>query len=440
MPDRERLGRYRILRELGRGGMGVVYQAEDEMLARTVALKTLQIADAEREGLRKRLQREAQLSARLNHQNVITLFDMGNEDGLDFLVLEYVEGRTLRDLLNSVGRMRLNEALAIFRDMAEGVAHAHEKGIVHRDLKPENVMVTADGRGKVMDFGLAWAAYQAKLTQTGAVMGTLAYFSPEQARGQTADERSDLYSLGAILFELLTGELLFNAKSPVEMIMHHLETPPRSIVQVVPSLTPELDAVVRRCLQKDPKNRYPSVRAMLAVLPTAAPRPMTPPPSLSMPPAMAFKSMTQVTQVPATPPAATGAWGPFQRAMARLGEVVADSGSIDTPTPKPLSPSPPTPPAAASPLAPGASFPAPHPAGPTPDARSALGASPRPAGPTPDARSAPGASPRPAGPTPDSWSAPGAPPRPAGPTPDSWSAPGAPPRPAGPTPDSWSAP
>ena len=169
--------------------------------------------------------------------------------------------------------MRLNEALAVFRDMAEGVSHAHEKGIVHRDLKPENVMVMANGRAKVMDFGLAWAAYQAKLTQTGAVMGTLAYFSPEQAHGQNVDERSDVYSLGAILFELLTGELLFAAKSPVEMTCIIIETPPRSVVQLVPSLTPELDAVVRRCLQKDPKNRYPSVRAMLTVLPTAAARP-----------------------------------------------------------------------------------------------------------------------------------------------------------------------
>lgn len=269
MPGQQHIGRYKVLQELGRGGMGVVYLAEDTNLERTVAVKVLPMTRKEgQQQLRERFLREARVSARLDNPFVIHLHDVGQDEDVDFIVMEYVRGRTLREVIEDTGSIPMppDEAARLFWEICQGVEYAHRMGIIHRDLKPENIMVTDEAHIKIMDFGLAWQEEQARLTRDGAVMGTVAYFSPEQARGERADERSDIYSLGAILFEMLTNRLLFDASSPGEMIAHHLSTPPPSPRSVFATVPAGLDAIVMKCLQKKREDRFQNVAELLSEL------------------------------------------------------------------------------------------------------------------------------------------------------------------------------
>jgi len=271
------IGRYRILGELGRGAMGVVYRAEDPMLNRPVAIKTIIMsADPEVRGeYERRFLQEAKAAGGLNHPNLITIHDIGREGDIVYMAMELLEGVDLRELMQR-GRLELPVALDILAQVADGLAYAHERGVVHRDIKPGNVMVLANGRAKVMDFGIARMRASDIKTQTGAVVGSPKYMSPEQVRGTVADGRSDIFSLGIVLYEVAAGTAPFSAPDTAQF-MHQIATatppPPSALNERLPRV---LDLIVARALEKDPDARYQSaaefaadLRSCLATLPAA---------------------------------------------------------------------------------------------------------------------------------------------------------------------------
>ena len=268
------LSHYEILAQLGAGGMGVVYKARDTRLNRFVAIKVLpadKLGDAER---RRRFIQEAQAASALNHPNILTIHEISSENGTDFMVMEYVQGKTLDALIPRKG-MRLNEMLKLAIQMADALSKAHAAGIVHRDLKPGNVMVTEDGLVKVLDFGLAkltevshsadaeTATLQAQ-TDEGTIVGTVSYMSPEQAEGKKVDARSDTFSLGAVLYEMATGQRAFQGESKMSTLAAILREEPRPASQLVPGIPRDLEKIINRCLRKDP-NRRPQTMADLKV-------------------------------------------------------------------------------------------------------------------------------------------------------------------------------
>ena len=253
-----RIGRYKILGELGRGAMGIVYKAEDPNLDRTVALKTIMLEDDTegRKEYEKRFFLEAKAAGKLNHPNIVTVYDFGEENSVAYLAMELVEGTDLRLRLKDGGALSPVDAVDIAQQVAEGLGYAHERGIVHRDIKHGNIMLQPRGQAKIMDFGLARMRVADHKTSTGMVLGTPKYMSPEQVAGQPVDQRSDVFSLGIVLYEMLTGVRLF-AGADTPQIMHnvvHVEHEPPS--RIKPELPSMLDFVVARALKKDPVVRY----------------------------------------------------------------------------------------------------------------------------------------------------------------------------------------
>ena len=275
------LGHYQIAEKLGEGGMGVVYKARDTHLDRFVALKVLppeKVSDPER---KRRFIQEAKAASALNHPSIITIYDIDQADGIDFIAMEYVDGKTLDQRIGHRG-LRLNDALNCAVQIADALAKAHSAGIVHRDLKPTNIMVNEDGVVKVLDFGLAKLTEQVQgdetastatvdsegrpITEEGVIVGTVAYMSPEQALGKDLDARTDLFSLGAVLYEMATGVLPFRGTTSAATFNAILNSAPTAPVRVNPDLPPELERIINKCLEKDRDLRCQSAAVLCADL------------------------------------------------------------------------------------------------------------------------------------------------------------------------------
>jgi eukaryotic-like serine/threonine-protein kinase len=258
-------GRYRIQRKLGTGGMANVYLAEDEVLGRRVAIKILNDRHAGDDQFVERFRREAKNAASLSHPNIVSIYDRGEAEGTYYIAMEYLDGRSLKELIVARGPAPIHLAVDYARQILAAIRFAHRHGIVHRDIKPHNVLVDAEGRLKVTDFGIARAG-ASQMTEAGSIIGTAQYLSPEQAKGAPVDQTSDLYSVGVVLYELLTGVVPFSGETPVEIAMKHLSTipaPPSAKRKDVPR---DLDLVVMRALAKDPAERYQSAEEMDADL------------------------------------------------------------------------------------------------------------------------------------------------------------------------------
>ncbi|MDQ1674152.1 MAG: eukaryotic-like serine/threonine-protein kinase [Frankiaceae bacterium] len=261
-------GRYELGGLLGHGGMAEVYRAADTRLGRDVAIKVLRNDLARDPTFLSRFRREAQAAASLNHPMIVAVYDTGQDNGvtppLPYIVMEYIKGPTLREVLQSEGRITPQRASEIVAEVCSALEYSHRAGIIHRDIKPGNVMLTVDGAVKVMDFGIARAvaATTSTVTATAAVMGTAQYLSPEQARGENVDARSDLYSAGVLFYELLTGHPPFTGDSPVAIAYQHVREDPAPPSTSEPDLPPDLDAVVLKALAKNPDNRYQSAQEM----------------------------------------------------------------------------------------------------------------------------------------------------------------------------------
>jgi beta-lactam-binding protein with PASTA domain/predicted Ser/Thr protein kinase len=254
-------GRYRLERKLGSGGMADVWLAEDQELGRKVAIKMLHERYANDTQFVERFRREATHAAGLSHPNVVSIYDRGEAEGSYFIVMEYVEGRTLKELLVTRGPCPVPVAISYVRQVLAALRYAHRNGIVHRDIKPHNVLVDHEGRVKVADFGIARAG-SSQITEAGSIIGTAQYLSPEQARGAPVDESSDLYSTGIVLYELMTGTVPFNGETPVEIAMKHLSQVPAAPSTHRPEIPRDLDYVALRALAKDPSDRYHSAEEM----------------------------------------------------------------------------------------------------------------------------------------------------------------------------------
>ena len=249
---------YDVQKELGRGGMAIVYKAVQESLGRDVALKVLPQGMTHDRKMLERFHREAQSAAQLNHPHIVTIFDEGELNGVHYMAMEYLEGRDLHTIVQEKGPISSDQAVSLLAPVAEALGYAHQRGTVHRDVKSSNVMVTDVGRPVLMDFGIAYAGSDARLTQTGTVLGTPEYMSPEQARGNEVDARGDLYSLGVVLYEAITGELPHTGGHPMSVVykvLHESYTPPRQIDGEIPEW---LEQIVAKLLKKDPDERYQS--------------------------------------------------------------------------------------------------------------------------------------------------------------------------------------
>ncbi len=280
-------GRYRIDEPIGEGGMAVVYRGYDLVLNRPVAIKVLRGQFAADASFLRRFEREAQAAARLSHPNIVSVYDVGRDDGTRYIVMEYVPGKTLKQLILERAPLPLDEAIHIVRQVAAALDYAHQHGLVHRDIKPQNILVDERGFVKVTDFGIAKGLADVSLTEAGFGMGTVHYVSPEQARGEPATPASDVYALGLVLYEMLTGRLPFEADNPIGLAMQHVHEAPPPPRQFNPHIPPPVEAIILRALAKDPRQRFPSAGALAQALshwqhyttgvPSPAPRAAGPP-------------------------------------------------------------------------------------------------------------------------------------------------------------------
>ena len=261
--------RYEIIRSIGEGGMANVYLGYDTILDRNVAIKILRGDLSNDEKFVRRFQREALSASSLAHPNIVEVYDVGEDNGLYYIVMEYIEGKTLKQLLKKRGTLTLSEAIDIMLQLTDGMAHAHDSYIIHRDLKPQNVMIKDDGQIKITDFGIAMALNSTQLTQTNSVMGSVHYLPPEQASGKGCTTKSDIYSMGIIFYELLSGSLPFRGDNAVEIALKHMRDPLPSLREDNPAIPQSIENIIRKATAKNPKNRYDDVKSMHADLLTA---------------------------------------------------------------------------------------------------------------------------------------------------------------------------
>jgi serine/threonine-protein kinase len=254
--------RYEILRVIGEGGMANVYLAEDTILNRKVAVKVLRGDLANDEKFVRRFQREALSASSLSHPNIVEMYDVGEDDGNFYIVMEYVEGKNLKQLLKKRGSLTVPEVVDIMLQLTDGISHAHDSYIIHRDIKPQNILILDSGLIKITDFGIAMALNSAQMTQTNSVMGSVHYLPPEQASGKGATIKSDIYSLGILMYELLTGNLPFKGENAVEIALKHMKEKIPSIKKENPSIPQSIENIILKACAKNPKNRYNDAREM----------------------------------------------------------------------------------------------------------------------------------------------------------------------------------
>ena len=275
---------YRIVEQLGAGGMGVVFRAVDTHLDRPVALKFLPPEISHLKDAKKRFIQEAKAASALDHPNICTIYEIGStDDGQLFIAMACYEGESLRSKI-AAGRLAVSEALDIMRQVADGLAESHDNDIIHRDIKPANIWATSSGQVKILDFGLAKISGKADLTRSGSSMGTPAYMSPEHARGEKVDHRTDLWSLGVLIYEALTGRVPFTGNSIPAVMYALLSREPRPLAELCPSVPPEVERIVTRLMRKRAADRYPSCRALLRDidgLPRAVDSPASEPPEIA---------------------------------------------------------------------------------------------------------------------------------------------------------------
>ena len=254
--------RYEIIRLIGEGGMANVYLAYDTILERNVAVKVLRGDLADDEKFVRRFQREAISASSLSHPNIVEMYDVGEDNGNFYIVMEYIDGKTLKQLIKKRGHLTASEAVDIMCQLTDGLAHAHDSYIIHRDIKPQNIMILEDGLVKITDFGVAMALNASDLTQTNSVMGSVHYLPPEQAAGKGSTIKSDIYSLGIVLYEMLAGTMPFRGETAVEIALKHIKNPMPSIRKINPKIPQALENVILKATAKNPKNRYNNVREL----------------------------------------------------------------------------------------------------------------------------------------------------------------------------------
>ena len=254
--------RYQIIRSIGEGGMANVYLAHDTILDRNVAVKILRGDLAQDEKFVKKFQREANAAATIIHPNVVEMYDVGKDDDNYFIVMEYIDGQTLKNLIKKRGALTLPEVIDIMLQLTSAIECAHDKYIIHRDIKPQNILMLDDGTIKVTDFGIATAINAQELTQTNSVMGSVHYLPPEMANGSGSTIRSDIYSMGILMFELLTGKVPFKGDNAVEVAIKQLKEPIPSVTKINPEIPQSVENIILACCAKNPKNRYKNVTEM----------------------------------------------------------------------------------------------------------------------------------------------------------------------------------
>ena len=280
MTGRLLAGRYRLVEQVGVGGMAIVYRAIDENTGHYVAVKLLRPDLAHDADYVTRFQREAEAASKMTHHNIVNLTDVGMDGDNRFLVMEFVSGKTLKQIIQEKGRLSSRTATQITIRILSALQHAHENGIIHRDIKPQNILVNTEGHVKVADFGIARIANSATLTKGDVVMGSVHYFSPEQASGQPADARSDIYSVGVVLYEMLTGRVPFDGENQVAIAMQHIHNRPTPIEKIVPDVPASLNAVCMKALAKNPVYRYQSAKEMASDLRLVMDGKIMPPPRM----------------------------------------------------------------------------------------------------------------------------------------------------------------
>lgn len=256
-------GRYEIIERIGSGGMAIVYKAKDALLNRIVTIKVLREQFVADEDFVRRFRREAQSAASLSHPNIVSIYDVGKDGETEYIVMEYIEGKNLKELIRDYAPISSEQTLNLGIQIAEAIRHAHEHHIIHRDIKPHNILVTSDGRVKVTDFGIARAVSAATMTHTGDIVGSVHYLSPEQAKGIQTNEQSDVYSLGIILYELLTGKVPYDGETPIAIALKHLQEEAVPPTKLNPRVSQALENLVLRAIAKSPEQRYATAKDLL---------------------------------------------------------------------------------------------------------------------------------------------------------------------------------